>query len=200
MIMNLPRAGDYTPGELQQRFVLHPDTPIIRHAWAPKRPDDTDQTYAFQWDGQNIGEINVTVFPHEHLIIWSRFFPFSKHATFDELVRWYGDAEYVKKRGLWLAITSSSNVVPEDVQGKGLGTLAHILVIRSLCAQLLVDGPDYRTRYFSAGSMKPRLRQLLDRLDVGEMAHTPLPLQEVRIEMERKAKEIFGFTFEELPS
>ncbi len=192
-------SSEWSPEQLQKRFVLHPETPIISHSWAPERPDDTYQTYAFLCDGNPIGEVGVTVYPHERVIVWSRFFPFNVHYTEAQLMEIYSK-DYVAENLLWLSITTSSENATGALEKRGLGTLAHILVVRSLCQQLLLSKEHaFTTKYYSAGSTKPRLKELLKRLDVGEMVEQSLPLKEVQEKMERKAHEIFGFTFDELP-
>lgn len=156
--------------DIQQRFRLTDDSPCR---------DESTFFYNFQLDDTRLGFAEVTCNHTTKKAIFWKFYPLDQHCADDSRRNWY----------------QPSGVLTPGLEGKGIASLAHILMTRNVMAQLFADGQkseEYRAVYVSVGD---RMRTMLERLGIFDSLKSRggMPLDRFLLEQEKNAKRIFGY-------
>ncbi|MDD5055417.1 MAG: hypothetical protein PHZ00_04090 [Candidatus Peribacteraceae bacterium] len=179
--------------ELQKRFVLAPAAPYTYNY-----PDTgCHLEYFFELDGIRLGLVGLFNDVHSRHISWSQFYPLCLHLTPEEVVALgYADTSTDNKIMDYRRRSCCDwHTVPEGLEKKWLGTLAHTLVARHLYESIL-NSDRYTTAYASAISVDPRLNRRLQRAQVQEMVTKRMSLEDVQSRLTDYARRECGFTFE----
>ena len=170
--------------DLQDRFWIADCAPFI---------NGSDHRFCFELDSNRIGFVGLSIITKIKRITWNPFRPFCPHLSESELRRKPSGTVLDNNTDKARMTFCNWHEVPEGLEGIGLGTLAHTLVVRWLCRNVL-ESDSYTTTYFP-NTVGQRLRNLLDSSGVADMIDGLMPLKEVESRMTTNAEEIFGFRF-----
>jgi hypothetical protein len=184
-----------SPAELQSTYVLSLSAPL-------RKPYQRGEylEYFFEFCDIRLGLIELFHDTTNRHVCWSLFYPLCVQLTEAE-VRKISAVKEALIRAVGMDFLRHNlcdiSMVPKGLEGHGLGTLAHTLVTRHLCRQLLAEPESYTTSYFSKRSIAPRLADLLRRAGVEAMMETPVSLMSVQDKLTARAQQEFGFRFED---
>ena len=166
---------DMHPRDIQQRFRLTEDSP---------RRDESTFFYNFQFDDARLGFAEISCNHPERKTIFWKFYPLDQHDAHQPEQNWY----------------QPSGIVTPELEGKGIGSFAHVLMTRNLMQQLIADGrrpEQYRAVYVSTSD---RMRSLLERLGIltSRKDRGGMPLVDFYEIQRASAESTFGYDFSEV--
>ncbi len=172
--MNADKS-DLTPKSIQDRFGLSEDSPLR---------DESSFFYNFQLDDTRLGFAEITCNHLEKKAIFWKFYPIDKHDEEEPRQNWY----------------QPSGIIIPELEGKGIGSFAHVLMTRNLVQQLITAGQhpeEYRAIYVSASD---RMRCLLERLGIltSRKNRGGMPLMDFYEIQRATAESTFGYDFSQV--
>jgi hypothetical protein len=172
--MNADKSN-LTPKSIQDRFGLSEDSPLR---------DESSFFYNFQLDDTRLGFAEITCnHPKKKAIFW-KFYPIDKHDEQEPRKNWY----------------EPSGITIPELERRGIGSFAHVLMTRNLVQQLMTAGhhpEEYRAIYVATSG---RMHALLERLGIlkSRKDRGGMPLMDFYEIQRATAESTFGYDFSEV--